>query len=54
MWRVDRHWTHRLIRAEVDLAASTIHCFALRRSAPADQPLLQVLTYHYPRNDLER
>jgi hypothetical protein len=53
-WLVDRHWVHRLVRAEVDLAAGTIHCFALRRSAPVDQPLLQVLPYHYSRDDLDR
>jgi len=49
---VDRAWCHRLVRAELDLSRGTIHCFALRRRAPAEQPLLAVLAYHYPRRDL--
>jgi hypothetical protein len=53
-WRVDPHWCHRLVRAEVDLGRQEIRCFALRRSAPAEQALLQVLPYHYPRRDLVR
>ena len=51
-WRVDPHWCHRLVRAEVDLERHEIRCFALRRSAPAEQPLLRVLPYHYPRRAL--
>lgn len=51
-WIVDPHWCHRLIRAEVDLRRQQIRCFALRRNAPAEQPLLQVLPYQYPRPDL--
>lgn len=51
-WLVDPHWCHRLVRAEVDLRQHEIRCFALRRNAPAEQPLLQVLPYHYPRQDL--
>lgn len=51
-WLVDPHWCHRLVRAEVDLHQHEIRCFALRRTAPAEQPLLQVLPYHYPRSDL--
>lgn len=51
-WRVDPHWCHRLVRAEVDLRQQEIRCFALRRTAPTEQPLLQVLPYHYPRRDL--
>ena len=53
-WRADRHWCHRLVRVEVDLRQAEIRCFALRRSAPEDQPLLTVLEYDYPREDLER
>ena len=53
-WRVDPHWCHRLVRAEVDLAQEQIRRFALRRSAPAEQPILQVLNYTYPHPDLER
>lgn len=53
-WSIDRHWTHRLVRAEVDLAHSVIRCYALRRSAPDEQPLLRQLTYTYPRQSLWR
>lgn len=53
-WRIDPHWCHRLVRAEVDLAHQEIRCFALRRSAPDEQPLLTALAYTYPRDDLER
>lgn len=51
-WRIDRCWPHRLVRAEVDLAAGAIRCFALRRRAPEEQPLLRVIPYSYPRDDL--
>jgi hypothetical protein len=37
---VDRHWPHRLVRAEVDLATGGLRFFALRRRDPTDQPLL--------------
>lgn len=40
------HWPHRLTRCEVDLNARQIHCFALRRRDPADQPLLIQVPYH--------
>jgi len=53
-WPVDLHWCHRLVRAEVDLAQHAIRCFALRRRAPTDQPLLAELGYTYPRSDLVR
>jgi len=53
-WTVDPLWAHRLVRAEVDLGSQQITCFALRRRAPSDQPLLQVLEYRYPRGDLAR
>jgi hypothetical protein len=42
---VDRHWTHRLVRCEVDLDADTLACYALRRRAPEDQPLLAERPY---------
>jgi hypothetical protein len=51
-WPVDPHWCHRLVRAELDLGTGAVHCFALRRRAPAEQPLLAVLAYEYPRGDL--
>lgn len=53
-WTVDPLWCHRLVRAELDLAHGQVSCFALRRRAPAEQPLLRVLDYHYPRGDLAR
>jgi hypothetical protein len=53
-WRVDPHWCHRLVRAEVDLGHDVIRCYALRRRAPAEQPLLTELPYRYPRADLVR
>jgi transposase len=45
---VDPHWQNRLVRAEVDFAAANITFFALRRRAPADQPLLATHPYHFP------
>lgn len=45
---VDRHWPHRLVRAEVDLAADEIRVHALRRREPTDQPLLCRLSYVLP------
>ena len=53
-WIVDPLWCHRLVRAELDLGQEQITCFALRRRAPSDQPLLRVLPYRYPRGDLAR
>jgi hypothetical protein len=53
-WLIDPAWCHRLVRAEVDLAAAEIRCYALRRSAPSEQTLLRVLAYRYPRRDLQR
>ena len=48
-WSVAAHWGHRLIRAEVDLDAERIRFYALRRRAPAEQPLLHTVPYHFPR-----
>jgi hypothetical protein len=45
---VDRHWTHRLVRAEVNLAAEEIRIHALRRRDPSDQPLLTRVPYALP------
>lgn len=45
---VDRAWPHRLVRAELDLDTLIIHCHALRRREPADQPLLAELPYRLP------
>lgn len=46
---VDRHWAHRLVRAEVDLAGNTIRFYALRRREPTDQPLLSEAPYRLPK-----
>jgi len=39
-------WPHRLVRCEVDFDHHRIRCFALRRRAPTDQPLLTTIDYH--------
>ena len=46
---IDPLWTHRLIRAEVNLDASVIRFFALRRRDPTNQPLLAEHPYSLPR-----
>jgi transposase len=46
---VDRHWLHRLVRAEVNLDDNTIRFFALRRREPTDQPLLNKVPYTLPK-----
>jgi hypothetical protein len=45
---VDHHWPHRLVRAEVDLAAGRIDVYGLRRREPGAQPLLAQLPYVIP------
>jgi len=45
---VDRHWPHRLVRADVDLASEEIRLHALRRRAPSEQPLLRSIPYTLP------
>lgn len=44
-WLVDRHWCHRLVRLELDLARGELRSYALRRSTPAEQPLLCIQPY---------
>lgn len=46
---VDPLWQHRLVRAEVDLAAQRIRFYTLRRRAPDQQPLTKETTYVLPR-----
>ena len=41
-------WLHRLVRCEVDLDHHCIRCFALRRTAPTEQPLLATIPYKRP------
>lgn len=45
---VDRLWTHRLVRCEVQLDLDRILCYALRRRDPENQPLLATIPYPYP------
>ncbi len=45
---VDRHWAHRLVRAEVDVAAGKIRFYRLRRREPGDQPLLKEVAHRIP------
>jgi hypothetical protein len=50
---VDRLWTHRLVRAEVDLDQS-ISFFALRRRTPDAQPCLNQVAYELPRRPFKK
>jgi len=43
---VSPEWLHRLVRCEVDFDHHCIRCYALRRRAPTEQPLLVTLDYH--------
>ena len=43
---VSQTWLHRLVRCEVDFNHRCIQCSALRRRAPAEQPLLITIPYH--------
>ncbi len=45
---VSPDWPHRLVRCEVDFDHHCIRCFALRRRAPTEQPLLATIEYHRP------
>jgi hypothetical protein len=47
-FEVDRHWAHRLVRAEVDLDAGQIRFYRLRRREPGDQPLLRETAHRIP------
>ena len=47
-FEVDRHWAHRLVRAEVDLDAGKIRFYRLRRREPGDQPLLKEVAHRIP------
>ncbi|MCR4316165.1 MAG: hypothetical protein NUW37_07445 [Planctomycetes bacterium] len=45
---VDKHWTHRLVRSEVDLEIGMIFFYRLRRSDHTNQPLLNEVAYSLP------
>jgi putative transposase len=53
-WVVDRQWSHRLVRAEIDLGYGTLTGYGLRRQVPEDQRCLGTWAYRYPRDDLAR
>ena len=44
----DRHWAHRLVRAEVDWDAGKVRSYRLRRREPGDQPLLKEVVPRIP------
>ena len=50
---VDERWVHRLVRCEVDIEAKVIRFYALRRSAPEQQPLLGEVAYKLPLRYIE-
>lgn len=47
-FHVSPTWLHRLVRCQVHFDQQEIRCFALRRRAPAAQPLLATIPYHRP------
>jgi len=47
-FHVDQHWSHRLVRCEVDFTQQRIRFYALRRRDPAHQPMLRELEYPRP------
>jgi hypothetical protein len=47
-WHISAHWTHRLLRCEVDFEHHLIRCFALRRREPNEQHLLRSIPYRFP------
>jgi putative transposase len=44
-FEVDRHWVHRLVRAEVDLGGGKIRFSRLRRREPQDQPVMREVVH---------
>jgi transposase len=48
-YKVARHWTSRLVRAEIDLTAEVIRIYALRRREPTQQPMPVEYPYHLPK-----
>lgn len=45
---INPQWQHRLVRCEVDFDHHRIRCYALRRRAPTEQPLINTIEYHRP------
>ncbi len=48
---VSRNWLHRLVRADVDFDEQCIRFYTLRRRDPTDQPLINEVSYIYPRRN---
>jgi transposase-like protein len=44
-FEVDPHWTHRLVRAEVDLDGGMVRFSRLRRREPRDQPVMKEVVH---------
>jgi hypothetical protein len=44
-FEVDRHWVHRLVRAEVDLDGGMVRFYRLRRREPGDQPMMREVAH---------
>lgn len=47
--KVQEHWVHRLVRAEVDLSQNSIRFYSLRRRDPSEQNLLKTVFYELPK-----
>jgi hypothetical protein len=47
-WEIDPLWQHRLVRSEIDLKASQIRFYRLRRREPSQQPLIKTVSYLLP------
>jgi putative transposase len=47
-FKIDEHWQHRLVRAEVQLPEGPIRFYGLRRREPDRQPLLNEVPYRLP------
>lgn len=48
VFQVSDHWSHRLVRCEVDFTNAHIRFYALRRREPNCHPLLAEAQYHFP------
>jgi transposase-like protein len=51
--QISSHWSHRLVRCEVDIQRKEILCYALRRSDWKPQPLLYRVHYELPRRYID-
>lgn len=51
--QIASHWSHRLVRCEVDTQDKELRCYALRRSDWKAQPLLYRVSYELPKRYLD-